>query len=135
MRCLVLLISVTVAALYAQPGEQRLAPHSTLSQILAGGEERIYRLEVPAGQVMDVSIREEQGVAGILIVEQDERAATEVDFVKRIPAAKRVLVALGDSRLKLMPANHSPMARIFEISVGEFRPLPKTTGCAFPPSS
>jgi hypothetical protein len=111
-----------VAALFAQSGEQRLASHSTLSQLLAGGEERIYRLQVPAGQVADVSIREEQGIAGLLIVGQDGRTATEVDFAKRIPAAKRLLAGAGDSRFKLMPANHSPVPRIFEISVGHFRP-------------
>ena len=121
MRCVVFFILATAGAPFAQSGEQMLAPHSTSSQTLAGGEERNYRLQVPAGQVVDVSVREEQGLAGILIVEQDERAAVEVDFAKRIPAAKRVLVGPGDSRLRLIPANHSPMARMFEISISEPR--------------
>jgi CHAT domain-containing protein/tetratricopeptide (TPR) repeat protein len=121
MRRAVLFISATVGVLFAQSAEQRLAPHSTSSQTLAGGEERSYRLQVPAGQVVDVSVREEQGLAGILIVDQGEPAAVEVDSAKRIPAAKRVLVA-GDCRLRLIPANHSPRARIFEISISEPRP-------------
>lgn len=123
MRFLVLMTLAPVAALFAQPGEQVLAPHSTASQTLEGGEERVYRLQVPAGQLVEVSVRETQGMAGILaVLGPDGSEVAEVDLAKRIPAAKSVLVGLGESRLKLMPANHSPMVRIFDLSVGELRP-------------
>ncbi|HTW66485.1 MAG TPA: CHAT domain-containing tetratricopeptide repeat protein [Bryobacteraceae bacterium] len=117
----VLLIFTPVAALWAQSAAQ-LAPHSTLSQQLAGNEERIYRLDVPAGQTVNVSIREKQGLAGILILTQNGREVAEADLAKRISAAKRILVGPGEARLKVIPANHSPVTRIFDLSVGDFRP-------------
>ncbi len=92
---MVLFTLATVAGLIAQPVEQTRAPHSTCSQLLAGDDEQIYRLEAQPGQVVEISIRETQGIAGILTVEQDGRAPTEVDFAKRIPAAKRLLVGIG----------------------------------------
>src|SRR5580704_16601764 len=112
MRCLLLLTLATAATVFAQGGEEALAPHSTVSQTLASGEERVYRLQVPAGHTVEVSIREIQGMAGILQV----LGAAEVDLAKRISAAKRVLIGPGDFRLRLTPANHSPLARIFQLS-------------------
>jgi CHAT domain-containing protein/Tfp pilus assembly protein PilF len=122
MRC-VWLTWATGAALFAQTGGEWLAPHSASNQSLAPGEERIYRLQVPAGEVADISVRETQGLAGILLVlDRNGREIEEVDLAKRTPAAKRLLVESGDVSLKLIPANHSQLTRTFEISAGEFRP-------------
>jgi len=117
-----LLTLATGAALFAQTGGESLAPHATSNQSLAPGEERIYRLPVPAGEVADISIRETQGLAGILLVlDRSGREIEEVDLARRTPAAKRLLLESGDLHLKLIPANHSQLTRTFAISVGEFR--------------
>jgi len=108
------------AALFAQSG-QNLALHSTSPQLLAGGEERIYRVSVPDGHAAEVTIREKQGMAGILRVEQAAGPPTEADLARRIPAARRVLLGAGDYRLRLTPANHSTVERDFEISVSASR--------------
>jgi CHAT domain-containing protein/Tfp pilus assembly protein PilF len=124
MRRVWLLTLTTGAALFAQGGGERLAPHATSNQSLAPGEERIYRLQVPAGEVAEISVRETQGLAGILLVlDRNGREIEEVDLAKRTPAAQRLLLESGDAGLKLIPANHSQLRRTFEISAGEFRPV------------
>ncbi len=119
MRCLLLLTLATAATMPAQAGEEPLALHSTVSQTLASDEERVYRLQVLAGQSVEVSIREIQGMAGILRSSPGPWSVSS----KRIPAAKGVLIGPGDFRLRLIPANHSPVARVFQLSVSEPRPI------------
>jgi hypothetical protein len=87
MRFLFLLTLSPVAVLFAQRGEEVLAPRSTVSQILAAGEEQVYRLRVPVGQVVEVSIREKQGMAGILAVlgpDGNEVAEVDPDRARRL---------------------------------------------------
>ena len=124
MRCLIFLTLGMVSALFAQVGEQRLAPGATLSETLAGGDQRVYRLQVPAGQVVEVSLHEVQGLAGILtVVGQDGNEVVSIDFAKRNPGAKKVLLGSGDFQLRLNPARHSSLQRIFQLSAGLPRPL------------
>ena len=132
MRCLLLLTLAIAATVFAQAVEEPLALHSTVSQTLASDEERVYRIQVPAGHTVEVSIRETQGMAGILsVLAADGYEVAEVDFAKRIPTAKSVLIGAGNFRLKLTPANHSPMARIFQLSIGELRPITESNASRF----
>lgn len=124
MRRLVFLTLATIATAFAQPGEEALAPGSTTSHTLTAVEERAYRLQVRTGETIEVSIREIQGMTGILTVSgPDGREAVQLDLTKRSSAAKRVLIGPGDFHLTITPANHSPMPRIFELSVSQPRPI------------
>ncbi len=132
MRRLVFLILATIATAFAQPGEKSLAPGPTTTHTVAGAEERVYRLQVPAAQTVEISVRETQGMAGILTVSgPDGREVVQLDLAKRTPAAKRLLIGSGDFRLTVTPANHSPMARIFELSVSQPRPIAENDNLRF----
>jgi CHAT domain-containing protein/Tfp pilus assembly protein PilF len=124
MRCLLFLTLGTLTALFAQVGEQWLAPGATLPETLAGGDQRVYRLQVPAGQTVEVSLHEVQGMAGILSVAgHDGNEVVSVDFAKRNPGARQVLLGPGDFQLRLSPARHGPLERIFQLSAGLPRAL------------
>lgn len=90
--------------------------------MIPGGEERVYRTEVPPGNIAEVSIHQREGMAGILIVEGEDGRRTTVDLARRIPAARSALIGAGSVRLTLKPVNHSAVRRSFEISVSAARP-------------
>lgn len=136
MRSLVLLTLATLSGLFAQPGEQLLAPQSTISENAAGSEERIYQLHMPAGKTLEVSVREIQGMAGILaVLGPSGNEIAVVDLNKRTPSAKRVLVGPGDFHLRVTPATHSSLPRVFEITGGRSGRSRTTISCASPHSS
>lgn len=114
MRPLALLLPLELA-IAACAGAQDLAPGSLVSETLAGGEERAYRIQVPLGGVAEVVVRQHEGMAGILTIEGEDGRRTTVDLARRIPSARSLLIGAGRARLTLKPVNHSPMRRTFEI--------------------
>jgi CHAT domain-containing protein/tetratricopeptide (TPR) repeat protein len=113
-----------ILPLAAQSPAKLLPPHSLASESLSGDERRTYRLQVPDGQVVVFSIREQNGLAGMLaVLKQDGSELVEADLTRRIPATKSVLIGAGDFLIRLGPGNHSSMTRTFQISVSEPRLL------------
>jgi CHAT domain-containing protein len=132
MRVLVFLSWAASGTLSAQPVARSLPTGSTLSESLAGDETRTYRIEVPAGRVAEVSIREEQGIAGIFVLRApDGKEVARIDPLKRIPAAKVLLIGPGANLVQVTPANHGAMTRVFQFSVSEARPAAKDDASRF----
>src|SRR5262247_2556429 len=110
-----------IAAL-GQTCERLLSPAAAVQDLLAGEEGRCYRVPMPAGQVLQVSILEQQGIAGILsIMAPDGTAMAQADFAQRAGRQKSLSVvteAAGDYKLVLAPANHAPIERRLELRIG-----------------
>ena len=108
----VVLFLVSIAIGSAQIAVKELLPHSTLQESLAGDAEQIYGLEVPANQQIDLTFREKQGVAGIVVANaEDGSEVVRMDLYLRTPAGKRLLLAAGKYRIRLLPSNHGPLKR------------------------
>jgi len=89
---------------------------------LAGGAEQTYRLEVPAGQQIDLTFREKQGVAGIVVASaEDASEVVRMDLYLRTPAGKRLLLAPGKYRIHLLPSNHGPLQRLFDVETSDLQ--------------
>lgn len=107
----------------ARACQHRLVPNASVLQTCAGTEEAAYLLDVPAGSVLELSVAERQGMAGLLVVSaEDGREAAYADLARRHPSARSVLVPAGSFRVLLRPVNHSAVERIFELRAGELRP-------------
>jgi CHAT domain-containing protein/tetratricopeptide (TPR) repeat protein len=118
----VVLFLVSIAIGSAQIAVKELLPHSTLQESLAGDAEQIYGLEVPANQQIDLTFREKQGVAGIVVANaEDGSEVVRMDLYLRTPAGKRLLLAAGKYRIRLLPSNHGPLKRLFDIETSDLQ--------------
>lgn len=110
------------AIAFAQTADRALIPGSTLTEKLAGGESRAYRLNLPQDQTFEISIIEQQGMAGVVaMLAPDGTEISEAYLSRRSPAAKALLIPPGAAQVVIRPANHSPVERVFEIRTGQSR--------------
>src|SRR5689334_16447875 len=104
-----LLFLATVAAAPVQPTTPgTLDPSSTTTVRAGGSAEVVYQVQVPADAVMELTIAERQGMAGIVVVSAaDGRELVLADLVRRQPASRRLLLPPGSARVQVHPANHA----------------------------
>jgi CHAT domain-containing protein/tetratricopeptide (TPR) repeat protein len=118
----VVLVLASIAIGSAQSADKQLLPHSTFHESLPGGAEQTYWLEVPAGQQIDLTFREKQGVAGIVVASAEDGAeVVRMDLYLRTSAGKRLLLAAGKYRIRLLPSNHGPLQRLFDVDTSDLQ--------------
>ena len=122
MRFFITLATILFAAAGQGQSGEILTPDSIVTQTLASGREFLCTLVVPVGQAAEVSIIEKQAFAGIVEVHAEDGSETQADLSKRVPANKRLTLLAGRFEIRFVPANHSPLKRIFEIHTSAFHP-------------
>ncbi len=96
--------------------DQVLPLHATVSATLAGAQESAWVLDVPPDRVVRLGIRELEGVAGIVAVQDSAGSpVARMDCTIRTPAAKSFTLLAGHYRLVVRPLYHSSGERKFEI--------------------
>jgi CHAT domain-containing protein/Flp pilus assembly protein TadD len=109
----------------AQNRDQLLPIPGKVDVTVTGAEESVWRLDVPPEQAVRVFIREHQGIAGIVTVEDAKGSAiVRVDCTIRLPQAKHVTLLPGSYRISVRPYYHTPGERKFEIETSQ--PTPAT---------
>ena len=97
-----------------------LTANSTVLATVAAGQDYACTLLVPAGQAAELSIVEKQALAGLVEVRAEDGTEVHADLHLRSPSAKRLTLVSGRFEIRFVPANHSPMERIFELHSSEF---------------
>jgi len=77
----------------------------------------VCQLEIPAGLVVDLTVSEQQSLAGFLrVLAADGRVLVGVDLSRRSAPARRVLIPPGADRIAIAPATHGSLERVFLLS-------------------
>src|SRR6266567_4207933 len=109
------LLCLCAAGAWAQTCDRLLQPGDTFPDSATGDERKCYRIQVPAGQVLAISVSDQQGIAGILsIVSPDGTEAAQADLARRVRTQRLLSIvteSAGSYEIRLAPSNHAPLQR------------------------
>src|SRR6185369_3191346 len=81
-----------------------LTPSSAITIHAAGGEERVFDVRLPPDAVMELTIVEQQGMAGVVsVTDANGVELVLVDIARRQPAARRLLLPPESTQVHLRP--------------------------------
>src|ERR1700733_5867328 len=87
---------VVVSPVFAQAEEPRLHADSAAFEKLPGGAEHFWAISLPEGQTANLTILEQQGLAGIVsVVGAGGSELVEADLRQRAPTAQSLLIPPG----------------------------------------
>jgi CHAT domain-containing protein len=116
-------LAASVLAL-GQPLSSVLPADQITHVILAGREEARYRVRIPKGQSMDLDVIEQQGMAGIVaIYDENGTELRQADLDRRYAQARSLLIPSEAAELRVRPANHGTLQRHFELKTSPPRPM------------
>ena len=110
------------ALAFSQNVDQMSGDSTSLVE-LPGGKTGTYAFHLPPGQTIDLQVVERQGMSGIVsVLAPDGNVLVEADVSRRDASLRNMLIPPGAASIRVDPANHSPVERIFDLRLGDPHP-------------